>query len=577
MKMKKIVSLGLAAVMALSVAACGGGSGDGGNANTPADSQGEQTPAEGEGEQTPAEGEEPSEEGGASTDDKIQSSGVLGAFADPANTEKTDETIVIGMSSEPAYLFCAAAGNVANESAIIDAALRDTLVDFDQQTGEVLPSLATNWEWVDDTHCKFTLRDDVVMTDGTPLVADDVVYTVNELWLKLNATNDTGSYIGEEGAVAEDEHTVTIAFNTASPDLLAMLSWGNFGIVSEDEVNAAGGIEGVQKNPLAGSGKYKFKEWVSGQYVVLERNEDYWDDNYAGYFKEIKLTFTADAAAREMAVESGDAQVAYDMPVSQAATYAGGDKVNVVIHSFGQITHLWFNMGEKAQECTKDPKVRKAIDLALDYDAINQVGTAGYGTTPYGYFEANSKFYNATYTPEERVQDIEQAKALLAEAGYNEGDINLKILGLPDCEPSYTVIQANLKQIGINVELDIPDVPTFVGGAAGGDYDLIQVGDLVSARYPTIFLSLRKHGAYGFSIGGPKWTTDEIDAAIQAAIEEKDEAKAKEMLGDIEKQFKEDTVYVNMYEDLKAAVVAKDIKGYSHIERGFIDITSLYK
>lgn len=259
MKMKKLVSLGLAACMALYVAACGGNTDNAANdgANTPADSQTEdsgQTPA---GDTDSAQGEDASAPG---QEEAMANAGVINAFQDPANTQKSDETIVIGLGTEPAFLYSAAAGNLANEPSIIDNALRDPLVGFDQQTGEVLPRLATAWEWVDDTHCKFTLRDDVTMTDGTPLVADDVVYTVNSIWRDLNSTNDTGLYIAPEGAVAEDEHTVTIAFTTPVPDLLAMLSWSNYGIVSEDEINAAGGIEGVQKNPMAGSGKYKFKE-----------------------------------------------------------------------------------------------------------------------------------------------------------------------------------------------------------------------------------------------------------------------------------------------------------------------------
>lgn len=260
MKMKKIVSLGLAVFMALSVAACGGDADGAANdgANTPA---GDQVSDGSQGADDSPEGTEGTEEGNApSTDEAIANAGVMSSFQDPANTQKSDETIVIGLGTEPAFLYSAAAGNLANEPSIIDNALRDPLVGFDQQTGEVLPRLATAWEWVDDTHCKFTLRDDVTMTDGTPLVADDVVYTVNSIWRDLNSTNDTGLYIAPEGAVAEDEHTVTIAFTTPVPDLLAMLSWSNYGIVSEDEINAAGGIEGVQKNPMAGSGKYKFKE-----------------------------------------------------------------------------------------------------------------------------------------------------------------------------------------------------------------------------------------------------------------------------------------------------------------------------
>ena len=165
---------------------------------------------------------------------------VKGANEDPANTEVTDETIVIGLSSEPSALWAIGSGKVENELVIIQNALQDTLVKVDRNTGELLPNLATEWEWVDDTHCKFTLRDDVTMSDGTPLVADDVVYTVNAA-LEYSPNNDSGAYFTD--AVADDEHTVTIGFTTAAPDLLKMISWGNFGIVSEDEVNAAGGVE----------------------------------------------------------------------------------------------------------------------------------------------------------------------------------------------------------------------------------------------------------------------------------------------------------------------------------------------
>ena len=132
-----------------------------------------------------------------------------------------------------------------------------------------------------------------------------------------------------------------IAFNTVAPDFLKMMSWTNFGIVSEDEVNAAGGLEQISTNPLAGSGPYKFKEWKNGQSVTLERNEEnYWDKGTAGMYKEIVFTFTSDAAAREMAVESGDADIAYDLPVSQASTYAENDSVNTTIYEFGQTTQV---------------------------------------------------------------------------------------------------------------------------------------------------------------------------------------------------------------------------------------------
>ena len=174
------------------------------------------------------------------------------ANVDPANTEMTDETIVINLSAEPSALWGGGSGKVENEMQIVNAALMDTLVKQDHNTGEILPNLATEWEWTDDTHCKFTLRDDVVMSDGTPLVADDVVYSVNT-WIEYSANSDTGRFLAD--ASAEDEHTVTIGFNTIAPDFLSMMSWSNFGVFSEDEINAVGGLEEAATNPSFGSGK----------------------------------------------------------------------------------------------------------------------------------------------------------------------------------------------------------------------------------------------------------------------------------------------------------------------------------
>ena len=132
---------------------------------------------------------------------------VKDANADPANTTASDETLVIGFASEPSTIWGAPEGKTENESVYLQGAILDTLVAVDKATGEVIPNLATEWEWVDGTHVKFTLRDDVMMSDGTPLVAEDVVYSVN-LWMEYSPGTDTGRFL--VGAEANDEKTVTI-------------------------------------------------------------------------------------------------------------------------------------------------------------------------------------------------------------------------------------------------------------------------------------------------------------------------------------------------------------------------------
>lgn len=546
MKAKKVMAMAMASAMILSLTACGGSSSDS------------------------------SSKGDSSSSDAKATVSVVKPNQDAANTEKTDETLTIGLSSEPSSLYGAAGGKTENEEQIIGNAMLDSLVKFNYATNELEPSLATDWEWVDDTHLKFTLRDDVTMSDGTPLVADDVVYTCNKIWIEQNTTNDTGKYI--KGATADDEHTVTIEFNTTAPDFLKMMSWTNFGIVSEDEVNAAGGLDAVQTNPVIGSGPYKFKEWKNGQSVTLERNDNYWDKDYAGYYKEIVFTFTSDAAAREMAVESGDADIAYDMPVSQAATYAENDSVNTTIYDFGQTTHLWYNMGDNAG-ATKDQKVREAIDKALDFDAIAQVGTAGFGEAALSYWDPSCDYYTANYTKEERAVDVDGAKELLDEAGYGDG-VEITALGLKDNTPVLTVMQANLAEAGITLKIDTPDTAQFVEGAFGGDYDLICVGDTPAIRTPASvmpFLQKMNVDGPGMVIGGAKWTSDEFDSTITDLIGESDTDKATELATKLDEMVKDETVCSNLYPEMKASVYAKDLKGFNTIERGFVDATGFYE
>lgn len=551
MKAKRVLALVLAGGMLMSLAACGGDSGS--------SSTGTDTSAAGE-----------------SGSDATAALNIYEPNSDPANTETTDETVVIGLASEPSTLYGAAGGTSENEEQIISHTFLDSLVDYNYTTHEVEPSLATSWEWVDDTHLKFTLRDDVTMSDGTPLVADDVVYTCNEIWVALNQTNDTGKYI--VGATAEDEHTVTIEFNSVAPDFLTMMSWTNMGIVSEDEVEAAGGIEAVQKNPSIGCGPYKFVEWKSGEYVIVERNEDYWDDDYKGYFKTIKFTFTNDAAAREMAVESGDSDVAYDIAVSQAATYATKENVTTTMYGFGQTIHLWYNMGDKAG-ATADANVRKAIDKALNFDAIAQVGTAGVYDASLSYWDPECEFYQENYTADERAVDIEGAKELLADAGYEDG-LEITVIGISTLTPVFTVMQANLAEAGITLNIETPDTAQFVEEAFGGDYDLICVGDTPNVRIPANvmpFLQTNNVSGTGMVIGGPKWTTDELNSTIFELIQAPDTASATEIAAELDNQMKEETICSNLYSEMHGAVFANDIKGYNKIERGFMDATSLYK
>ncbi len=493
---------------------------------------------------------------------------------DPVNTKVTDETLYVGLASEPSMLWGAASGKLENEDVMITALLTDTLVSYNNQTGEVFPNLASSWEWTDETHCRFHLRDDVTMTDGTPLTAEDVVYTVG-IWTTKSAATDTGMFI--VGAAAEDEHTVTIEFTTPAPDLLMMMGWYQFGIVSEEEVEAAGGLENVQKNPVIGSGRYRFKEWQNGVSITLERNDSYWNPDYKGYFKEIVFHFTTDSASRVMSVEAGELDIACNVPVIDSSVYVSKDTLKTYIFPIGQVSHLWYNMGENAG-ATKDLKVRQAIDKALNFDAIAQVATAGYTEPSFSYADKASVYYTQTFTEEERAVDVEGAKALLKEAGYENG-LELTLLCTQDTVPVATVMQANLAEIGIKLTIDAPDIAQFVDAAFAGNYDLVPVGDTLLARAPNIIPFLRKANIEGpgVVIGGPKWTTDEIDGLIAALVSETDTDKATEELQQLESILKDQMICSNLYPEVQSAITSTQLKGLTLTDRSYLDLGTLYK
>lgn len=502
---------------------------------------------------------------------QMAEAGIQIANSETGNTTRSDETLVVQLGSYPDYFWHPGmeGGSGTLEEQVISAAFLDRLVDYDEAKKEVVPMLAESWE-VDGATFTFKLRSGVKMTDGSDLVADDVVYSAN-LWKTNCASNDTGKYIDTVTKV--DDSTVSITFNSAAPDIIKMLTWGNYGIVSEDEVNAAGGPEAAAKNPVIGCGRYHFKEAKQGEYVILERNEEYWDPNYAGYFKTIRFTFVNDPNSMVSAVMSGDAQVACDLPVAQASTFVENPAVRTYLYSSGEVEHLFFNHGEGHP--TSDIRVRQAIAKALNYPAIAGTATAGFGNVALSYAGSNASYYVAGWTEADLATDIEGAKALLADAGYGDDNpLKLTTVTLPDLMDVYTVIQGNLKEAGIELEIQQVDMGGFVPAMLfDKSYDIVAVGDDVSFRTP----QLPQFVSPGVVFGGPNIVLEDHIEILTRLMEAKDDASAKTILEEYNAQVKEDLMCVNLYEALRSSIVGADIKGFSIRERGYVDVTTLFK
>jgi len=544
-KMKKLFAFILVAAMALSLCACGSGS-------SPA-------PASGGSEGT--------------TSPPPVTSLDLSTSDQAVNEVKSDETLTVVLAGEASTLIGESGSN--NQTTHITELLMDTLVQFDTVTGELLPGLMESWEWLDPQTLRAHLRHGVICYDGTEFIAEDVMFSIQKSaeW----SSRGYGVYFDIPACVIEDDHTLLLKFVQTDPGLLEALSLENAGMLDKSSFEANGGDEGNRTKPLYGTGPYRFVEWVPGQYILLERNENYWNTEYVAYYKFIKFTFVSDTATRIMAVQSGDADVALDVGLGQAIELRGSPTADLYALDAEQCVGIWMNVGNPDSPLN-DIRVREAIRLAIDVEAVNKVFTGGIASIQYHTVKTVSRYYT---DPTDGVGypqvDLERAQALLAEAGYPGGGFTLRAPIQAEHEDLITAVQAMLSQIGINVEITIPDTGTLVTALISGDYDLCV------ARHES-YSYFRSHSQFyvyepnmnDSYLTGPKVRDPEMAAELQGYIDTAystlDEEVAAEAMANIQKFIYDNCLYVGICSDICSGVCRPDLVGFRVYPHEHVDL-----
>ena len=167
-------------------------------------------------------------------------------------------------------------------------------------------------EIVDENHLRGHVRKGMTAYDGSEFNAHDILLPL-EKSAQL-APNFLTSSLVVENCKVEDDYTILFETSGTVVSTMGMMATGVNSMLDESSLEACGGEDGARTNPCWGVGKYKFVEWVPGQHVLLERNDDYWDDSYNAYYKNIKFTFVSDSATRVMSILSGTADMAPDVP-----------------------------------------------------------------------------------------------------------------------------------------------------------------------------------------------------------------------------------------------------------------------
>ena len=486
------------------------------------------------------------------------------------------KSITIGLASEPTSIdphFHNLSPNNALARHLFD---RLVLTDSNQK---LIPGLAVSWKPINDTTWEFKLRDGVKWHDGSPFTADDVVFTFTRAVNVPNSPSGFGTYIKGKTAVKIDDLTVQI--KTEKPYPLMPNDMSTFSIVSKKIGENATTQDYNSGKAAIGTGPYKFKEYVPGDRIVFVRNEDYWGDKpewETVTFKPIKS-----APSRVAAMLAGDVDMIAQVPTIDIERLKNDPKLSLSQGVSNRVIYLHLdhkrdnspfvkaNDGGDIKNPLKDVRVRKAISMAINRDAIVERVMEGVAIKagqllPKGFFGVSPNLKPVDYDPE-------GAKKLLAEAGVPDG-FRLTIHGpndryINDAKIVEAIAQM-LTRVGIKTEVvTMPRSVYFKRASRGGpdktpEFSFILVGwgagsGEASSPLKSLVHTYDKSRGFGASNRG-RYSNPEVDKLIEDALATVDDAKRQDMLAKATELAIEDVAVIPLHYQVNTWATRKGLK-----------------
>ncbi|MBX7146670.1 MAG: ABC transporter substrate-binding protein [Alphaproteobacteria bacterium] len=348
--------------------------------------------------------------------------------------------LTVGMVLEPPNLD-PTAGAAAAIDEVVYANVFEGLTRIDHN-GKVQPALAKSWTIsANGLTYQFILQDSVTFHDGSPFTAEDVVFSFNRAKApdSVNAQKEIFEPIQDMKVI--EKNKLVIILKRPVGDFLSHLGWGDAVIVSSKTV-------GNNKTNPIGTGPFIFKDWVRGDHITLAKYENYWGKK--PFLQTIVFKFIAEPAAAVSSLLAGDVDVFPNFPAPESlSVFQKDSNFKVVIGNTEGETILALN---NAQKPFQDLKVRQALNMAINRQAIIEGSMSGYGIPIGSHFSPIHSAYVdlSNYYP----YDIERAKELLKQAGYPNGfDVTLKLPPPSYARRSGEIIAAQLKALGIKVKI----------------------------------------------------------------------------------------------------------------------------
>lgn len=369
------------------------------------------------------------------------------------------------------------------------------------QEMEIVPDLATEWSNPDETTWEFSLREGAMFSNGEEFTAETVKYNLERVSGQLNDKTlpITGLYEGIESIEVIDDYTARV--NLANPDPLFLENQAELLYVSK-QYTEENGFEALNENPV-GTGPYELDTWQRDEQMLMTARDDY----YAGTAPLDTLEWQPrpEAVSRLSGLTSGDVDLIRSVsPESESQVENSGNARLAKVES-ARSAALWLNMKQNVYDRDgsvfyDQPKLRKAVNYAIDKQSIIENILGGNANPTHGWAPSDRWVgYNPDIEP--YGHDPERARQLRDEAGFDEGDLSVKLLTPRERYPSGVAtseaIATMLGEIGIDVELNAVEFGQFATATQEGNIPGMMFAAWGNPKFNALdpYLPLVKPGA----------------------------------------------------------------------------------
>lgn len=438
--------------------------------------------------------------------------------------------------------------------------------DFDLKP---LPGLAQSWDVSPDRLTyTFKLYPNITFHDGTPLTADDVIFSVTKLLVETHA-RARGIFTRIESAKAPDPLTVVFKLKAPFPAFLGAFDCTTAPILPKHIYEGTDFRKNPANDKAIGCGPFKLKEWVRGSHVLLVRHEGYYRPGEP-HLDEIIYRVIPDAASRSVALEQGTVQLTQWSDIEPFDVKRLSALPNLTMTTKGYelfAPHQWLELNNRIAPMN-DKRFRQAIMYAIDRKALLSRVYFGLGKVAIGPVSSKTRFYEKDVKQYE--YSPEKAKALLDEMGLKPGPDGKRV-SIPYLVPPYgeifqraaEFIRQSLSRVGVDFQLQGTDVGGWAQKCGNWDFSVTQnlvyqLGDPalgVSRTYITS--NIRKGVLFSNTCG---YSNPEVDRLFEQAATATSDDKRQEFYSAVQKILVEEVPVVWLIEQDYPNLIDKRLK-----------------